>query len=43
MDGESENQDHFTPFNIFVKNDEYLVFGLKDNSKLWLKKFKLKK
>lgn len=42
MDGEFENQDHFTPYNIFVKNNEYLIFGLKDNSKLWLKKIKLK-
>lgn len=42
IDGESENKDHFTPYNIFVKNDEYLIFGIKDNSKLWLKKFKIK-
>lgn len=43
MDGEIENQDDFIPYNIFVKNDEYLIFGLKDKQKLWLKKFKIKK
>lgn len=41
-DGESFNTDRFTPSKIFTNTKgEYLIFGVKDANKLWLKKIKI--
>lgn len=39
VDGEEENTDSFVPFKVLKYNDEYLIFGLKDE-KIWLKKIR---
>lgn len=37
-DGEDYNKDGFFPSNIFIKNDEYSILGVKEGI-IWLKKF----
>lgn len=40
IDGADENNDSFVPYKVFKNNNEYLIFGLKED-KLWLKKVKV--
>ena len=40
QDGPDGNDDSFVPYKVFKRNDEYLIFGLKDD-KLWIKKVKI--
>jgi hypothetical protein len=39
-DGLEGNADSFVPYKVFKNNDEYLLFGLKDE-KIWLKKIRV--
>lgn len=39
-DGTEGNTDHFTPEKIFVDNEAYLMFGINNVDKFWVKKIK---
>ena len=41
VDGEDFNNDSFFPVKVFRDGDEYLIFGIKDGTYLWLKKIKV--
>ncbi|TBV26903.1 hypothetical protein DMZ43_07525 [Meridianimaribacter sp. CL38] len=41
VDGEDFNDDSFSPVKVFREGNEYLIFGIKDGSYLWLKKIKV--
>lgn len=41
IDGKESNDDKFYPSKVFYQNGEYLIFGVKDGNKVWLKKVKI--
>ncbi len=40
-DGEKNNTENFLSQRVIKYNDEYLIFGIRDNNKLWVKKIKV--
>jgi hypothetical protein len=40
-DGEKNNTENFLSQKVIKYNDEYLIFGIRDNNKLWVKKIKV--
>jgi len=40
-DGEKNNTENFLSHRVLKYNDEFLIFGIRDNNKLWVKKIKV--